>query len=532
MGEMMGAQLQTQKNSTAAPSSPVLLHPGILQRKCGCGGSAGLTGECSECQTQRLSGKNWQGKLRIGEAGDEYEREADRVADFVMRTAQSNPQREPEQLGATTLVQRRVAADGTEGIQRQEEASGSTESVPQTEGGDSTKDESPCPRWFNDPQSVSKRAAEHYVRNDMTPPSQATVTSIACEPPRDNGNYGCHVHFNDGLVIRVIVRKQDIVVGTAPINTWTPPPATPLCFYDYACPEQDLILTKRECRSARPSGPTTIVQRAASQGETRSVDAAPLVGDVLSSAGQPLDSDTRRFFAARFGHDFANVRVHADAAAAESAHSVNALAYTVGRDIVFGAGQYAPNTSIGKRLLAHELTHVVQQRGAPRASDSRSEHGGAAPDSRPVAGIGVIQRQPEPEPKLRDLPLFLDKLKLNVGKNLLDYGHHLYQAAALHPDEPEVLQEAFSRYALGLNVLKTSFRYAGFKGDSADKLAIGTGILFKGLSLVRKGEFILDFQVDIGRGVKFEANVGVGVDPKDPTQLRKADIKFGFVRRF
>jgi len=77
--------------------------------------------------------------------------------------------------------------------------------------------------------------------------------------------------------------------------------------------------------------------------------------------GQPLDSATRAFFEPRFGHDFSQVRVHSDANAAESAWAVNALAYTVGRDVAFGAGQYAPQTGAGRKLLAHELTHVVQQ---------------------------------------------------------------------------------------------------------------------------------------------------------------------------
>ncbi len=63
----------------------------------------------------------------------------------------------------------------------------------------------------------------------------------------------------------------------------------------------------------------------------------------------------------RFGHDFSQVRIHTDERAAETARAVNALAYTVGRDVVFGAGQYAPQTDEGRRLLAHELTHVVQQ---------------------------------------------------------------------------------------------------------------------------------------------------------------------------
>lgn len=92
------------------------------------------------------------------------------------------------------------------------------------------------------------------------------------------------------------------------------------------------------------------------------VSAPPVVGDVLSGAGRPLDGPVRSFMESRFGHDFSNVRVHTDGKAAESARSVNARAYTVGRDVVFGAGSYRPASSEGKRLIAHELTHVLQQK--------------------------------------------------------------------------------------------------------------------------------------------------------------------------
>jgi hypothetical protein len=71
---------------------------------------------------------------------------------------------------------------------------------------------------------------------------------------------------------------------------------------------------------------------------------------------------------ARFGHDFSRVRVHADARAAVSARAVGAAAYTVGRDVVFGAGRYAPGTAEGRSLLTHELTHVVQQAGSGQPS--------------------------------------------------------------------------------------------------------------------------------------------------------------------
>src|SRR6185436_20456330 len=66
----------------------------------------------------------------------------------------------------------------------------------------------------------------------------------------------------------------------------------------------------------------------------------------------------------RMGHDFSRVRVHTDARAAESASAVNAVAYTVGRDIVFAGGSYAPHTTEGRSLLAHELAHVAQNAGA------------------------------------------------------------------------------------------------------------------------------------------------------------------------
>jgi hypothetical protein len=89
----------------------------------------------------------------------------------------------------------------------------------------------------------------------------------------------------------------------------------------------------------------------------------PVVNETLESLGRPLDPDPRAFMESRFGHDLSRVRIHADATAAASARALNARAYTAGRDVVFAAGQYAPGTHIGTRLLAHELTHVLQQTG-------------------------------------------------------------------------------------------------------------------------------------------------------------------------
>jgi hypothetical protein len=93
-----------------------------------------------------------------------------------------------------------------------------------------------------------------------------------------------------------------------------------------------------------------------------------LVKDVVGSGGgSPLDKDTRGFMESRLGADFSDVRVHTDPKAHESARSVQAYAYTVGSDVVFQSGKYEPESDSGKRMLAHELTHVVQQRSGPVA---------------------------------------------------------------------------------------------------------------------------------------------------------------------
>jgi len=85
------------------------------------------------------------------------------------------------------------------------------------------------------------------------------------------------------------------------------------------------------------------------------------VDPVLSSAGRPLDEGTREFMEHRLGFDFGQVRVHSNGAAAESARAMNAVAYAVGHHLVFDAGEYAPHSQAGLQLIAHELTHVVQQ---------------------------------------------------------------------------------------------------------------------------------------------------------------------------
>lgn len=103
----------------------------------------------------------------------------------------------------------------------------------------------------------------------------------------------------------------------------------------------------------------------------------PVVHETLRDPGLPLDAETRSLFEPQFGHDFSNVRVHTNAKAADSARAQDARAYTVGWDVVFGSGQYAPKSRSGKQLLAHELTHVMQQQGT-RPILRRQQAGGSS----------------------------------------------------------------------------------------------------------------------------------------------------------
>ncbi len=103
----------------------------------------------------------------------------------------------------------------------------------------------------------------------------------------------------------------------------------------------------------------------------------PVVQKVLRGSGAPLDAAARRFFEPRFGHDFSRVRVHHDREADAAARSVDARAFTFGRQIVFADGEYAPHTPAGRQLMAHELAHTIQQSAASRLQ----RKGGRGPGS-------------------------------------------------------------------------------------------------------------------------------------------------------
>jgi hypothetical protein len=141
------------------------------------------------------------------------------------------------------------------------------------------------------------------------------------------------------------------------------------------------------------AAPSREMLQRTSAGTARAGKAPSIVHEVLSSAGRPMDMASRGFFETRFSHDFGNVRIHSDARAQASAAAVNARAYTVGSDIVLGRGADACAAS-GRRLMAHELAHVVQQEGAASAdgglsvSDDAAAEGQADSTAERVEGQG------------------------------------------------------------------------------------------------------------------------------------------------
>ena len=143
--------------------------------------------------------------------------------------------------------------------------------------------------------------------------------------------------------------------------------------------EQEADRIAEKVMTTAVSSAPPIIQRYAGQatGVTNMVLAS--VDSVLANSGRPLEPALRQDMEQRFGHDFSRVRVHSGGAAEQSAREVNANAYAVGHNIVFGAGRFAPGTHEGQRLIAHELTHVVQQSGSEwlrigRGNDNRSTH--------------------------------------------------------------------------------------------------------------------------------------------------------------
>ncbi len=169
--------------------------------------------------------------------------------------------------------------------------------------------------------------------------------------------------------------------------------------YEPGTPEYyQRYLGNSRVQSALGSAPSDVPLTAKSsiEPETPVSSVPPIVHKVLSTPGQPLDAETQNYMGSRFDHDFSHVRIHTDAQSGESARAINAQAYTLGQNVVFGTGKYVPDSSEGRGLLAHEFAHVVQQRDSEtkgiltlETEDSAREYEASAAASQILRGQPV-----------------------------------------------------------------------------------------------------------------------------------------------
>lgn len=233
----------------------------------------------------------------------------------------------------------------------------------------------------NDPkrsQSTPERTRELSPRVPATMGPASAGASAGAAPPGGGHGRGqplAHLHstYGNQAVLRMLSRTPPVTQTKLTVNQpgdqyeqeadrvadhvmrMTAPPAIQRkCS---SCAEEDEL--QRKCAECEEQEKKTRLQRKEAGASPQF--APPSVHAVLSSPGRPLDPQVRSFMEPRFGCDFSQVRVHDDQGASDSARDVNALAYTVENHTVFGAGQYARDSTAGRQLIAHELAHVIQQ---------------------------------------------------------------------------------------------------------------------------------------------------------------------------
>jgi hypothetical protein len=199
-------------------------------------------------------------------------------------------------------------------------------------------------------------------------------------------------------------------------------------------PNETLFNTDSSQNGGRPQG-THLQRKAINADALFDADKGASVTLIPQGAGKPMSRETREFMEERFNINFGQVRVHSDSKAADNALALNARAYTIGSDIIFGAAEYRPETREGQRLLAHELVHVVQQAGQrlpsrPRVNNALEKRIGkpaancvASPEALPTRQsktFGVIQRKPTAEKPVGERDQVASSIQANLLKKQLE----------------------------------------------------------------------------------------------------------------
>ena len=255
------------------------------------------------------------------------------------------------------------------------------------------------------------------------------------------------------------------------------------------------------------------IQRYTTQATDHEDAAAPnSVDRVLASSGQPLESALRRDMERRFGHDFSRVRVHSGEAAEQSAREVNAHAYTVGHNMVFAPGQFAPGTHDGRRLIAHELTHVVQQSGGgmpsvpahERDADAASQalETGAKPQVRTRSRIGLAA-QPKRKSAVSEFPEF--EAPENVGLKIVTIPQIEARVARALKAPGLKVAEGRKDFNASPKMARANLYHSHFR-DDAERLSYAVGVFRQFVGIAGEGvdenelfKALVNYEVDFQR---------------------------------
>jgi uncharacterized protein DUF4157 len=383
---MMETRLRVQQKAASPPSfTPV--RGGLLQRKCACGGTPGPSGECEGCRKKRLTVSNAPQlvarpvpladkqvrEVELGHTDCDWDRAVKPDEPFKPRSGDAKVKVGEEKCTLPCTAEH-------EAVHLQQVGS-------------------LCKSYFTCYTGAPAKAKETKDCKEMTKPDErkkcedlyteyfrlecfvavteawdaeawecaAYKKSLACaEKELARGEKDCQGKLKE---YKESAQKQ-IARYCKPEKEKKEEGKKPEGSKEPEAPKKPAEPEKPKEPEKKPKEPKEVLFRAGTLQRSSAAGARdepnevpPIVHEVLRSPGQPLDAQTRMFMEPRFGHDFRRVRVHTDEHAANSAQAVNALAYTVDNHIVFGTGRYAPETLTGRKLLAHELTHTIQQRG-------------------------------------------------------------------------------------------------------------------------------------------------------------------------
>jgi len=318
-----GKQVLRIQRKTQAVHQPVLPYgkgAGFIQRKsiCPCDGG------CPRCIP------SIQASLKIGQPDDQYEQEADRVAERVMRMPDPVIQKQPLEEEEEELQAKLLDGQASPMIQKQPIEEEEEELQPKLLDGQITP-------------LVQRQPIEEEEEELQPKLLDGQITPLVQRQPIEEEEEELLAKPLDGqvtpLVQRQPIEEEEEELLAKPLDGQV----TPLVQRQPIEEEEEELMPKG---SGSGAFPTSISARAI--GFTR-------------SGGVPLSPALRNFFEPRFGYDFSGVRLHHNDQAGDSAGLLNARAFTMGHDITFGSSEYSPSTVEGRRLIAHELTHVIQQ---------------------------------------------------------------------------------------------------------------------------------------------------------------------------